>query len=419
MVGRDALHDGVAPGQRRGGPERREPRGEVRDVGGAPVQAALDARPRRVAQPFDLDVPRLQPAQRVGQHRPVAQGRDQPLLAVHPAGQRAPGTVAQPGDPRGLLREIGHQAAAGVGRGRAAQVGDVVDQRGVGLVADRRDHRGAAGGDGAAERLVGEGQQVFDAAAAAGEHDDVDARVAVEVPSASHDLRHGERTLRRGVRRRKRTAGQRPSRCSRRRARRRDARPVTSPMQPGRNGSGRLRAGSNRPSAASSARSRSIRASSSPMPDGADRVDAQAQRAAAEEERRLAVHDHPVALGHGGTTVADQADGGGELQRHVGGGVAEDEERRTRARSRRDLGELALHPDGAEPVHPGGDLAGHRADGPRRVRRVRRRLASPLGDRRDPVAQHRHVRRPVAVGLLPGQELRSSSTPRWRSLPRS
>ncbi len=126
---RHPLHDRVAPGQRRGRTQRRQPRGEVRHVRAAPVQPALDARPRRVAQPLDLDVPRLQAAQRIGEHRAVPQRREQPLLAVHPAGQRPPGPVAQPGHPRGLLprgpapgggRPRSVSSSAGPRRGRPA-----------------------------------------------------------------------------------------------------------------------------------------------------------------------------------------------------------------------------------------------------------------------------------------------------------
>ncbi len=95
--------------------------------------------------------------------------------------------------------QVRHEPPAGLGGGGAAQVGDVVDQRGVGLVPDRRDHRGAAGGDGAAQRLVGERQQVLDAAAAAGQHDHVDRRVAVERAERVDDLRHGQRALDGGV----------------------------------------------------------------------------------------------------------------------------------------------------------------------------------------------------------------------------
>ena len=79
-----------------------------------------------------------------------------------------------------LLGDVGHDQLGGVGGGRGPDVGDQVEQRGVGLVADRRDHRRADRVDRADQALVGERQQVLDRAAAAGDHDHVDARVAVE-----------------------------------------------------------------------------------------------------------------------------------------------------------------------------------------------------------------------------------------------
>ena len=53
-----------------------------------------------------------------------------------------------------------HGRLGGVRRGRAAHRRDVVDQRAVGVVSDRADHRHAQQRDGAAERLVAEREQV-------------------------------------------------------------------------------------------------------------------------------------------------------------------------------------------------------------------------------------------------------------------
>ena len=172
-----------------------------------------------------------------------------------------------------------------------------------------------------------------------------------------------------------------------------------------------MRAASKSPSAASSARRRSMRASSSPIPTA--RI-VSTRRLSVPRPRKndgLPCTTTRLPSATAGAAVADQPDRGGELQRHVGGGVAQDEERGARARPRGDLRELALHPHGPEPVHPRGDLAGDGADGPRRVgesaryrsRRVpaARRPRSPLGDRCDPVAEHGHVRRPVAVRRAP------------------
>ena len=84
---------------------------------------------------------------------------------------------------------VGHDPLGGVGRGGRAQVGDEVAQRVVGFVADGADHRCGARGDRPAQRLVGERQQVLDAAAAAGEHDDVDVGSRVEFAQRLDDLR--------------------------------------------------------------------------------------------------------------------------------------------------------------------------------------------------------------------------------------
>ena len=94
-----------------------------------------------------------------------------------------------------LLDDVGHDALAGVGRGRAAHVGDEVEQRAVGLVADGAHDGGAAGDDRPAQRLVAERQQVLDAAAAAGDDDDVDLGQPVELAQGGHDLLDGAEPL--------------------------------------------------------------------------------------------------------------------------------------------------------------------------------------------------------------------------------
>ena len=77
---------------------------------------------------------------------------------------RSPGRCGRgPADPQPFLGHVRHDPLGGVGRGGGPVVGDEVEQRGVRLVADRADHRGAAGGDRPHQRLVGERQQVLDA----------------------------------------------------------------------------------------------------------------------------------------------------------------------------------------------------------------------------------------------------------------
>ena len=118
--------------------------------------------------------------QRPGQHRPAAQlrqvccSRCTQLRSARALRRRRSATS-------GLLGGgVGHDPLGGIGRRGRAQVGDQIAQRVVRLVADRADHRCGARGDRPAQRLVGERQQVLDAAAAAGQDDDVDVRVGVQ-----------------------------------------------------------------------------------------------------------------------------------------------------------------------------------------------------------------------------------------------
>ena len=209
------------------------------------------------------------------------------------------------GAPRGApsCAAHGHCAAAArrTSASSAAVSGTMRLAASVGVAARRsatRSHSGLSGSwpialttgvvhaeDRPAQRLVGERQQVLDAAAAARDDDHVDGGVGVEFAQRLDDLRHRVGALHRGVANGEtalRAIGLWPPR--RRRARRRYARPVISPMVLGRNGMGRFSRGSNRPSASSSLRSRSMRASSSPTPTARISVDAQRERAATGEE---------------------------------------------------------------------------------------------------------------------------------------
>ena len=85
-----------------------------------------------------------------------------------------------------LLGQVGHRSrlAASVGR-RGPHVGDVVDAAALSVSWPiARDHRRAAGEHRPAQRLVGERQQVLDAAAAPGHDDHVDRLVARRAPAA-------------------------------------------------------------------------------------------------------------------------------------------------------------------------------------------------------------------------------------------
>ena len=212
------------------------------------------------------------------------------------AGAHAPGRSRLPGlaDQADLLGEVGHDPLGGVGRRRGAHVGDEVDQRRVGLVADRADHRRAAGEHRPAQRLVGERQQVLDAAAAAGQDDHVDAsRRGRARASASMICGTAVGPCTATLTTRNSTAGQRRRALSSTSRSAALARPVIRPIRPGRNGSRRLRAGSNRPSAASSFLSCSSRASSSPRPTWRISSARRLQRAPGGVELRLGVHAPP------------------------------------------------------------------------------------------------------------------------------
>ena len=91
------------------------------------------------------------------------------------------------------------EGVGGVGRGRAGDGGDVVDQRPVDLVADGADHRQAQVGDGAAEVLVAERPQVGERAAAAADDGDVDGRDLGEAAKRAGDRAGGAAVLDRCV----------------------------------------------------------------------------------------------------------------------------------------------------------------------------------------------------------------------------
>ena len=103
--------------------------------------------------------------------------------------------LARAVEPGEELAEVGHDEPRGHARRGGAHVGDEVAQRRVLLVADRRDDRHRAGGDGAHDPLVAERQQVLEAAAAAREHDHVDAGRAQTSPSAVDERRRRPRPL--------------------------------------------------------------------------------------------------------------------------------------------------------------------------------------------------------------------------------
>ena len=136
-------------------------------------------------------------AEQCRQVRQAALGARQPQAAVlrH--------AVQAADQPRGLVLQVGHQVGprrhrqfGRRGGGGRAAVGGEIDQRGVGLVADRGDQRDAAGGGGADDDLLVERHQVFQAAAAAGDDQHVRPRHRARRPAARRSRRWRRRCAR-------------------------------------------------------------------------------------------------------------------------------------------------------------------------------------------------------------------------------
>ena len=200
----------------------------VRRAARCPTSVARRSRPRVTLAPRAASRsratsawPSLQAAQRVCQHRPVSQCGEpaaphgRPAATPRRAGSRgrrqASGLLAQVGSTDGRPRS-GWRPRRSATRSTSGESGScpIARTTGVRQPATART-----------QRFVGEGQQVLDDAAAAGEHDDVDLRVAVKRRRAPR--RSGDRVApcTATCSSRNRTAGQRAvGRCSPRRARR-------------------------------------------------------------------------------------------------------------------------------------------------------------------------------------------------------
>ena len=138
-----------------------------------------------------------------------------------------------------LAASVGVDARTSATRSRIGESGSwpIAETRGV-----------VSGRDGAHQALVGEGQQVLDRAAAAGDDDDVDRGVAVEGLDGRDHVRRSAGALHRGVLHGEGDA--RPARRAFSSTSRSAAEPwaVTSPTLRGRNGRARLSSAANRPS---------------------------------------------------------------------------------------------------------------------------------------------------------------------------
>ena len=98
-----------------------------------------------------------------------------------------------------LLGDVGNDPLGSIRRGRSSHICDFVEDGPVGLMPHCRDHRSACGGHGTDQSFVGEGKEIFHAATAAGDDDDVDLRVLVEFGEVLHHSRHRVRSLDRTV----------------------------------------------------------------------------------------------------------------------------------------------------------------------------------------------------------------------------
>ena len=140
--------------------------------GGGAGEAALlrgEAVAAERVDPLDRPVEALggRRKKRLGGRQAAAElGEVAPGLRAGPP-QRLQRALAKAGDAHQQLAAHRHGAFGGGGGRGGAQVGDMVDQRPVGLVADGGDHRDRAVGDGAHHRLLVEAPEVFQRAAAA------------------------------------------------------------------------------------------------------------------------------------------------------------------------------------------------------------------------------------------------------------
>lgn len=202
----------------------------------------------------------------VGHHRSREERAQAAALAVDIRPDRPLEPLGGDGHGAPLLGEVGHDPLARVGGGGGAPVGDVVEQRGVLVVADGADDGCEAVGDHADERLVAEGQEVLDGAAAAGDHDDVDVAHGVELADRGGHLGDRARALHGDPPDLEVDRGPTASGVLDHVVLGLAGPPADEADPAGRKGSGRLRAASKRPSARSTDLRCSSRARSSPTP---------------------------------------------------------------------------------------------------------------------------------------------------------
>ena len=118
-----------------------------------------------------------------------------------PLGEARGEARAQLRDDGALLGDIGHDALGRIRRRRGPQVGDVVEERMVVLVADRADDGGGCRGHRAQQPLVAEPEERLRVAAAARDDDDIDLGVGIERLERRDRLGDAAVALHGGVRR--------------------------------------------------------------------------------------------------------------------------------------------------------------------------------------------------------------------------
>ncbi len=193
------MRDRVAAREGRGGGEGAQCGAEFGGAARLGLQGAVDELPpARHLQPHQLGAAlehRLGAAQG-GPRAELLELRDVVAEAMGEAGRQP---RAQLRDEGPLLGDVRHDALRRVGRGGGPEVGDVVEQRTVVLVADRADDGSGCRGHRPQHLLVAEAEQGLRVAAAAGDDDDIDLGVGVEDLERRDRLGHAPVALHRRV----------------------------------------------------------------------------------------------------------------------------------------------------------------------------------------------------------------------------
>ena len=358
------LEHGVAPAQRRQRRQRADPGHAVAEVVLGTVEGVAQRPPGALAKLGDLTFARLDQRDRRRQGRAGPQGVQAVLLALEQLLDEGAHPVAGPGDAAQLVGDVGHDQLGGVGRGGGADVGDEVEQRLVGLVADRGHHRRTEPEHRPDEGLVGERQQVLDRPAAAGHHDHVDAWVALEPVERLHHLARCAGALHGGVRHLEGDAGPAPSGVVEDVALRGAVGRGDQAHAGGQEGQRALALGGEEALGGQQLAAALEAGEQLAEADHPDLTGVEGEGAAVGVVGRLGMDHDPRALDHGRVEAVEEAARAGDRDGDVGDRVAQRHEDRAHARPAGDLRDLPLDPHRAEPVDPPvdrrGDLAHRR-----------------------------------------------------------